>query len=155
MAATSFARLVSGQAVSRYTRGQARERAGLMTDADAYRAALERATYQDAGNQYGQGLTGISNFLARSGPLADSGAATALRTRLASQIYGAASGRIQGGYASYLANLLNQNRAYNYQRQLMAYQKKLNKRGVLQSITGAVGGFLGATHGGGQTEGGV
>lgn len=132
----------------RYASKELGQRQGALGDANTYRAALERAAYQDAGAQYGQGLGNISQFLARSGPLADSGAATGLRARLASQVYGAAAGRIGGGYADYLGNALNQRRAYNYQRQLLAYQKKLGKKGPLSSLAGIAGGIGGALLGG-------
>lgn len=136
----------------RYASQELGQRQGVMGDANSYRAALERAAYQDAGSQYGAGLGQISGYLARSGPLADSGASTALRARLASQVYGAASNRIGGGYADYLGQAMNARRAFNYQRQLMAYQKKLQPRtgigGVLGGIAGAVGGpILGAVGG--------
>lgn len=132
----------------RYASQELGQRQGLMGDANSYRAALERAAYQDAGSQYGAGLGQISGYLARSGPLADSGAATALRARLASQVYGAASNRIGGGYADYLGQAMNARRAYNYQRQLMAYQKKLAKKNPWSSVLGAAGGIGGALIGG-------
>lgn len=132
-----------------------RERVGRMIpsaysldqkQADIYRAALEKAAYADTGEQYGQGLKQISNYLAGAGPLADSGAATALRARLASDLYRGTRGRIGNSYAQYLAELMRQRNQYNYQRQLMEYQKKMNKTGVggfLGGIAGAGLGFLG------------
>lgn len=118
----------------------------VMKEADLYRAALERAAYGDAGRQYGAGLGQITNYLAGAGPLADSGAATALRARLASQIYGAAAGRIGGGYADYLARALQAQRQYRYQRSLMKYAKDQQGGGgvggALGGLVGGVGGFL-------------
>lgn len=132
----------------RYASQELAQRQGVMGDANSYRAALERAAYQDAGSQYGAGLGQISGYLARSGPLADSGAATALRARLASQTYGAAAGRVGSGYADYLGQAMKDRQAFNYQRQLMAYQKRLGKKSPWSSILGAVGGIGGALIGG-------
>jgi hypothetical protein len=120
----------------------------IMGEADTYRSALEKAAYGDAGRNYGQGLGQITNYLARSGPLADSGAATALRYKLASSVYGGAQNRIQGGYAEYLRQLLQQRRQFEYQKQLMDYQKKLNKKGPLDYLAGAAGGIAGFALGG-------
>ncbi len=125
-------------------------------DAEAYRRAVQQATYGALGPEFSQGLRQITGGLAGAGPLADSGAATALRSRLASDIYGRAAGRIGGSYADYLGNVLNQRRQYNYQRQLLAYQKKLNKRstlGTLGGIAGGIGGALLARAGGGYSAG--
>lgn len=140
-------------------------RQGALNEADMYRSALERAAYGDAGRQYGQGLGQISSYLAGAGPLADSGAATALRARLASGIYGQAAGRIGQGYASYLGNLMNQRRNFRYQQALLRLQQKLQPHtgigGVLGGLAGtalgslaggygaALGGRLGAGIGGG------
>lgn len=113
--------------------------AAVYGDANAYRTALEKAAYGDAGTQYGQGLDAITRYLAGAGPLADSGAGTALRYRLASQIYGGARNRINSGYAQYLAQLLAQRRAAQYQLNYLQAQKKANSTGI--------GGFLGGVLG--------
>lgn len=113
--------------------------------ANQYRAALEKAAYGDFGRQYGAGLNDITNYLARSGPLADSGAATALRAKLASQLYGQAQSRIQGGYADYLRQLQLQRLSYQQQRELLKYQKKLQGGGGFWgSLGGIAGGVAGA-----------
>lgn len=148
MSARSMATLVTKRALGKYNAQQAAEQKALLGDADMYRAALERATYQDAGRQYGAGLGQISGYLARSGPLADSGAATALRARLASNIYGAAAGRIGQGYAGYLGQSLAARRNFNYQKALLQYQKKLGKKSALSQLAGAAGGIGGALLGG-------
>jgi hypothetical protein len=114
-----------------------------------YRAALERSTYQGLSPQFSQGLQQINSNLAGSGPLADSGYGNAMRSRLASQIYGQAQGQIGSGYASYLGNLLNQNRSYQQQRSLMQYQAKLNKPkpwDYLGAIVGGAGGAYGGSY---------
>lgn len=108
--------------------------------ADQYRKALERSAYGDFGRQYGAGLNDITSYLARSGPLADSGAATALRARLASQLYGQAQSRIQGGYADYLRQLQLQRLSYQQQLALLKQQKKMQSGG----FWGTVGGIAGA-----------
>lgn len=120
------------------------QRRGLMGQANQYRAALEKAAYGDFGRQYGAGLGQITNYLARSGPLADSGAGTALRAKLASQLYGQAQSRIGSGYADYLGNLFQGRNAYNYQRSLLEYQKRLNKRSPLEQVGGFLAGAGGA-----------
>lgn len=108
--------------------------------ADVYRKALEKAAYGDYGRDYGAGLNDITSYLARSGPLADSGAATALRARLASQLYGQAQSRIQGGYADYLRQLQLLRLQNQYQMNLLKYQKQHQGGGFL----GTVGGIAGA-----------
>lgn len=126
---------------SRFAGQELAARRGIMGDANSYRAALERAAYGDFGRQYGAGLNDITSYLARSGPLADSGAATALRARLASQLYGQAQSRIQGGYADYLRQIQQQRRGFNYQRALLAYQKGMQPK---SGFWGTVGGIAGA-----------
>jgi hypothetical protein len=122
-------------------------RAGIeapyIAEADAYRKALEKAAYGDAGREYSQGLGQITNYLAGAGPLADSGAATALRYKLASHIYGGAKSKILGSYADFLREQMAARRAYQYQRELLAYQKKLGKKGPLDYLAGAAGGAVG------------
>ena len=114
-----------------------------INQANIYRKALEKAAYGDYGRDYGAGLNDITSYLARSGPLADSGAATALRARLASQLYGQAQSRIQGGYADYLRQLQMMRLQNQYQRDLLKYQKKLQGGGgpwnAIASIAGAAG----------------
>jgi len=116
-------------------------------DADAYRAALERGAYSDAGQQYGQGLGSISNYLAGAGPLADSGAATALRARLASQIYGGVQGRVQNAYASYLGDMMRQRREYQYQMALLKQQHRYQSTGIGGVAGGLAGGLVGSALG--------
>lgn len=133
---------------SRFAGRELATRQGLLGEADQYKAALQRAAYSDAGAQYGQGLGDISNYLARSGPLADSGAGTALRMRLASQIYGGANQRIGQGYADFLGGSLRNRRNFLYQQALARMQQQQQKTGlggILGGIGGAIGGpFLGA-----------
>jgi hypothetical protein len=117
-------------------------------DANAYLAAVQKATYQGLSPQFSQGLAQINSNLAGSGPLADSGYGNAMRMRLFNNIYGAAQGQIGNQYSSYLGNLLNQQRQYGYARQLMAYQRKLNKPSPLEILGGLVGGAGGAYAGG-------
>ena len=116
---------------------------------DDYLSALEKAAYNDAGAKYGQGLSQITNYLAGAGPLADSGASTALRYKLASQVYGGAKSRIGNSYADFIRAQIEQKRQYQYQKALMEYQKKLNKKGPLDYLAGAAGGVLGQVGGGG------
>lgn len=130
---------------SRYAGRELAGRKGVYSDANAYRAALEKSAYGDFGRQYGAGLNDITNYLARSGPLYDSGAATALRAKLASSLYGQAQSRIGQSYAQYLAQLMNARRGYGYQRALANMQNQ--KRGggfgsTLGSIAGGVGGAI-------------
>jgi len=118
------------------------------TDADSYRKALERASYEQAGRGLSTGLQGISGFLSTRGPLSDSGAAPALAARLAQGLYGGAANRVAGGYAQYLAQALSARRQYQYQLALLKAQKKMQQTGiggVLGGVAGAIGGpFLGA-----------
>ncbi len=116
-----------------------------ITTANVYRKALEKSAYGDFGREYGAGLNDITNYLARSGPLYDSGAATALRAKLASKLYGQAQSRIQGGYADYLKQLQMMRLQNSYQRELMKYQKKLQGGGGFWGTLGSVaGGVAGA-----------
>jgi hypothetical protein len=134
---------------SRFAAQELAGRRGIYSEADRYRAALEKATFGDFGRQYGAGLGQITNYLARSGPLADSGAATALRAKLASQLYGQAQSRIGGGYADYLAQLLKQRRGYGYQAALQRMSQNQNRNKSVGSWIGsALGGVGGAILGG-------
>lgn len=135
---------------SKYAGQEIAQRRGLMNQGDVYRAALEKAAYGDAGRQYGAGLGDISNYLARSGPLADSGAATALRAKLASQVYGAAQGRIGSGYADYLAKLFQGRNQFSYQKALMRQQELANKKTFWDNLAGLIGG-AGQTYASSQT----
>ena len=119
-----------------------------MSQADAYRAALERAAYGDAGREYGAGLDKVSRFLAGQGPMADSGGAVALRRNLYSDIYGKARSRIGQGYASYLGETLAARRRHLYQLQLQRLAAKQNKVSGAERIAGAFGGVSGAYGGG-------
>jgi len=112
-------------------------------EADSYRAALEKSAYGDAGAQYGQGLNQITNYLAKSGPLADGGAGTALRYRLASQLYGGAKSKILSGYAQYLKELQQQRRQFEYQKQLLKYHKDQQSTGIGGFLGGALGSVAG------------
>ena len=112
--------------------------------ANQYLQALQRSAYGDFGRQYGAGLNDITSQLARSGPLADSGAATALRARLASQLYGQAQGRIGASYADYLKQLQLQRRGFDYQKALAKYQKQQQGGGFWGSLGGIAGGVAGA-----------
>jgi len=114
--------------------------------ADQYRAALEKQAYGDSGAAYGQGLDAITRYLAGAGPLADSGAATALKYKLASSVYGKARSQVAGGYADFLRQMLAQKQQYMYQMALARQQKKDSKKGF--SIPGAIGGALGFVAGG-------
>ena len=127
-----------------------REQDIAMKQAEAYRAALERAAYGDAGSQYGQGMDQITRYLAGAGPMADSGGATALKYKLASQVYGGARNRINSGYAQYLDNAMNQARQYRYN----AMAQKASKPKWWQSVLGAAGGVAGAAIGRGGGGGG-
>src|SRR5262245_2339376 len=93
----------------------ANEDRAILAEGDKYRAALEKSAYGDAGREYGMGLDSLNNLLARSGPIADSGAGTLLRSKLLANIYGQSQGRIQGGYADYLRNALEARRNFRYQ----------------------------------------
>lgn len=119
-------------------------RKGLLGQANVYRAALEKQAYGDFGRQYSAGLGNITNYLARSGPLADSGAGTALRYKLASQLYGQAQSKIGDSYADFLRQLYQGRNQFNYQRALMNYQKGQNKRGFGEQFGGFLGGVGGA-----------
>lgn len=117
-------------------------------DADQYRAALERASYAQLGPRFQQGLQQTQGRLAGLGPLADSGAATALRARLASGIYNAGTAQVTGGYANYLNQAMADARRYKYQSQLLKDQKKMQKKTWQQSLLGIAGGVGGALVGG-------
>jgi hypothetical protein len=124
-------------------------RKGLSNEANAYRQALERATYVQLGNQFTQGLGQINRGLAGApSPVADSGGANALRMKLAGDIYGRASGMIGGQYADYLKQLYGGRRNFSYQKQLLKYQRDLNKPDFGEIIGGALGGIGGSFAGG-------
>jgi len=127
----------------KYAQRELAQRQGLLREADTYRSALEKAAYGDAGAQYGQGLNAITNYLAGAGPMADSGGATALRAKLASQVYGQARSRIGSGYADFLKQSLAQRKQYQYQLALQKAQKgKKNPWGGVLGAAGAVGGAI-------------
>jgi hypothetical protein len=77
-----------------------------------YYKTLQQATYGALGPEFSQGLGQINNWAAGSGPLADSGAPTALRMKLAGDIYGKATGRIQQGASDFLRQMLEERRRY-------------------------------------------
>jgi hypothetical protein len=105
-----------------------------------YLKALQKAVYGDAGAQYGQGLGDITNYLAKSGPLADGGAGTALRYKLASQVYGGANRNIQNSYAEYLRQMYQKRQDYNYQKMLMDLEKNKHSQGKAGRAAGGVAG---------------
>ena len=130
---------------SRFASRELSGRKGVFSEADAYRAALEKAAYGDAGAQYGAGLKQVSNYLASAGPLADSGAATSLRRGLYSDVYEKARSRIGSGYADYLGQALAGRRNFRYQKALQEAANKKKRTGVggaLGGIAGAIGGAL-------------
>jgi hypothetical protein len=122
-------------------RQQQVEQDQLLGDAELYRKALEKAAYGAVGPAFSQGLQGISGYLSHAGPLADSGARAALSARLASGLYGRAASQVGQGYASYLGNLMQQQRNYKYQLALLKAQQKAQKTGI-GGILGGVGGTI-------------
>jgi len=120
----------------------AQARAGVVGEADIYRKALEKAEYGQLSRDLSQGNQGITNYLAGAGPLADSGVQNTLRTKLASQLYGAAQGRTQGGYASYLRELMGQRRNYEYQMKLQKQAQKAANRFDPLAFAGAAASFI-------------
>jgi hypothetical protein len=133
---------LGGQIYGRAKRNYNYDTNAIMGDADIYRKALEKAAYGDAGQEYGAGLKGVTDYLAGSGPMADGGAGTALRTKLYSDIYGKARSKVQGGYSEYLAQLLQQRRNFIYQQRLAELMKK-GGTGVGGVVGGLAGSFLG------------
>ena len=122
-----------------------RERAqlGRLTgEADIYRQALEKSEYGQLGRDLSSGLGAITNRFAGLGPLADSGAATAVRAKLASQLYGAAQGRTQAGYADYLRRIMDSQRQFRQNQILQKQAQKAQKQGVLGTLGGIAGGAL-------------
>lgn len=101
----------------------------------AYRMALQRGTWDTLGPEFSQGLGAINNQLAGAGPLADSGAATALRSRLAGNIYGRAQGMLGQGMADFAANSFGQMNTNRNNLRLLQYQRSMQP--------GGFGNFLG------------
>jgi len=129
---------------SKFASRELAARQGVLNESNSYRAALESAAYGDAGAQYGAGLKQVTNYLAGAGPLADSGAATALRRGLYSDVYGKARSRIGQGYADYLGRALASKRNFRYQAAMQELANKKKKGGVLGAIGGAIGSVGGA-----------
>lgn len=110
-------------AVQQILKKMAAENQGILGDAEMYRSNLEKAAYAQASPEFSQGIGRITNYLAGSGPLADSGARTALLSRLSGQIYGGIRGKVAGGYSDFLGNLLQQRRQHRYNMELAKYMK--------------------------------
>lgn len=124
------------------------ERANGSREADVYRNAIEKASYAQLGPRFTQGLSSVQGRLAGMGPLADSGAATALKARLASSIYNTATGQITGSYADILKQRISAAQQYRYQSQLLKQQKQQQKKSPWQTALGIAGGVGGALVGG-------
>ena len=114
---------ISGHAVR-----ELQARSAQTRNADIYRRAVESATYGQLGPQFAEGLNRITNRFAGMGPLADSGAFNTTRARLASDIYGRASGQVGGQYADYLGSMMGQRQQYQYQSDLLQQQLKAQKK---------------------------
>lgn len=122
----------------------------LQHDTSAYRMALERAAYGNLGPQFQQGMAGVNGFLSGQGPLSDSGARSALTTRLAGDIYGRANQQVTQGVAGLTGDLIGQRNSFKNQLALLRYQKKLQGSGFGQFAGRVVGGGLGFLVGGPQ-----
>jgi hypothetical protein len=114
----------------------------LLAEAEVYRRALEKASYGDVGRDYSQALSGLTNYFAGAGPIADSGASVGLRGKLAAQMYGAAQGRTQSGYADYLKQAMNQRQQFRYQQMLQKQQQKAQSGFNPLSFLGAAASFI-------------
>lgn len=99
-------------------------------EGNRYLAALQKAAGLGASQEFGQGLSQITNSLAGMGPLADSGAANSLRARLLSNVYARQRQTILKGYLDFLRN-----------RQLGRYQIAAAKAGKPENNTSAAQDF--------------
>ena len=134
---------IAGNAYRKQKNIYAGEERQFYGEADAYRAALEKAAYGDMSSQYSQGLSGITRSMAGAGPLADGGAPAALRYKLYSGLVDKTRSRVGSGYAEYLAQALAARRNFRYQQALLKLQKKQQSTG----FGGVVGGLAGAAVG--------
>lgn len=150
-----------GNVQKKYQKRRKTDVAAQDAETAAYQAALEKAMYAQLGPQFSQGLDRITNYLAGAGPLADSGARTALARQLYSQLLQRGQGQVLGGVSDLIGNLIRQRQQYRYQSQLLAQQKKAQQTGlggVLGGVAGAFGGpllgALGSYYGNKLTGGG-
>ena len=95
-------------------------RQGQQRDVQQFRTA----GLQAYGPELSRTLQGVTNYLGSAGPLADSGAATALRARAVSDIYG----RLAGGTQDFVGDVIKQRQNFRYQRQLQEAQSKAQKK---------------------------
>lgn len=131
-----------------------------------YRSALEKSGYDTLGRNARGALDYASNYLAGSGPLADSGASRTLPAGMISGLIGKTNDMIGERSADFLGGLLGRRVDERYKIR----EEKRNKKkgggvgGVIKRIAGAgigaitsggnplgaIGGFLGAGSGGGN-----
>lgn len=143
----SRAGLISGVKQKYYKKRNA-EQAQFDAELEQYRKALEKATYAQLGPEFSSGLERIQNYLAGAGPLADSGARTALSRNLYSQILQRAQGQIGGSYADLLSSLLKQRQQYRYQSELLKQQKNAQSKKWYDYAIPAAASVAGAYYGG-------
>lgn len=121
--------------------------AATANDFANYNAQLQRATWASLGPEFSQGLGRIQGWAAGAGPLADSGAPTALRMRLGSDIYGRAAAGIQRGSSDFLRQMLEQRRAYIQGIYGQKFQRDIQPSGAGQFAGQALGTVGGAALG--------
>lgn len=119
--------------------------ADIEAQSELYRKAAQKAAYDQLGPEFRGSLDQATNYIAGLGPLADSGARTAIGSRLASAYLQRAGGQVTGGVADIIGNLIKQRQQYAYQSQLMQQQAKQNKKKWYDYAAGLAGGAAGGS----------
>lgn len=108
-----------------------------------YRGALEKSGYESLGRNARGALDYASNYLAGSGPLADSGAARTLPAGMISRLIGQTNEQIGERSAGFLGDLLGRRVDERYQIRAEKRKKKASG-GVGGAIKRLAGGAIGA-----------
>lgn len=107
-----------------------------MADVNQYGQTVRNQALNSIGPQLGTSLNQLQGYLGGAGPLADSGAATGLRSRLFSGALGQVAGQVGQGTSDLMGDII---------RQRIAQRRKIEEeRRTRQGIGSKIGGIVGA-----------
>lgn len=110
-----------------------------MADVNQYGQTVRNQALNAIGPQLGTSLTQLQGYLGGAGPLADSGAATGLRSRLFGNALGQVAGTVAGGTSDLMGQIIRDRIAARRKRE----EEQRNKQGIGSKIGGIVGGVAG------------
>lgn len=127
---------IAGRVIAKSQAKTAAMNAMDMADVNQYGQTVRNQALNSIGPQLGTSLNQLQGYLGGAGPLADSGAATGLRSRLFSGALGQVAGQVGQGTSDLMGDII---------RQRIAQRRKIEEeRRTRQGIGSKIGGIVGA-----------